>query len=430
MRERAIREGSVGLLIVLSIGLFAGLVLWLKGLTLGRQSYRVNFIFDNTLGMQEGTMVRFRGVRVGRVLAINPGANQVTVVVEITQPDLKIPSDSSIQVNQAGLIGDTTLEITPVRSLTNQELALSPFKPKCQSQVIICDGDQLNGEVGANFRSLIRSTQGLVNTLRDPEIINSLKATLGNASQLTANGKLLTKELTVLSQRLQGNLHPLFTSANRAVNNIGNAAAQFELTGSAVNQLIALNRSNLIGTLDHLNQSSADLRTIMATLSPAVQNSQFLHNLDTLSANASAAMADIRAITSAANTPENLVTLQQTLDSARNVFQSAHKVLADVDELTGDPQLRERVRRLINGLSSLVSVSQQLEAESQVAQTLTLPNAAPIARITLTPTEPNPGDSPNPKTRSPVSTQPAPGQASPGLIIYKGQPYRVSAYPH
>ena len=373
MRERAIREGSVGLLILLGIGLFAGLVLWLKGLTLGRQSYRVNFLFDNTLGMQEGTMVRFRGVRVGRVLAIQPGANQVTVVVEITQPDLRIPSDSTIQVNQAALIGDTTLEITPVRSLNDQELALSPFKPKCQSQVIICDGDQLKGEVGANFKTLVRSTQSLVKTLADPQIINPLKVTLGNASQLTANAKLLTKELTVLSQRLQGNLDPLFASANRAADKIGDAATQFEITGTAVNQLIASNRSNLIGTLDHLNQSSADLRTIMATLSPAVQNSQFLHNLDTLSANASAAMADIRALTSRANTPENLVTLQQTLDSARNVFQSAHKVLSDVDELTGDPQLRDRVRRLINGLSSLVSMSQQLEAESQLAQTLTLP---------------------------------------------------------
>ncbi|MBU6230132.1 MAG: MCE family protein [Cyanobacteria bacterium REEB459] len=419
MRERAIREGSVGLLILLGIGLFAGLVLWLKGLTLGRQSYRVNFLFDNTLGMQEGTMVRFRGVRVGRVLAIQPGANQVTVVVEITQPDLKIPSDSAIQVNQAALIGETTLEITPVRSLSDQELALSPFKPNCQSQRIICDGDQLKGEVGANFKTLVRSTQTLVKTLASPEIITPLKATLGNTSQLTANAKLLTQELTVISRRLEGNLDPLFTSASRAVNKVGDAATQFELTGSAVNQLISLNRGNLIDILDHLNQSSADLRTIMATLSPAIQNSQLLRNLDTLSANASAAMADIRALTSRANTPENLVTLQQTLDSARNVFQSAHKVLSDVDELTGDPQLREKVRRLINGLSSLVSMGQQLEVQSQLAQTLTLPHAAPIARITLTPaTAPAQG-------RSPVS---APATASSVLMTYNGQPYHIRVH--
>jgi phospholipid/cholesterol/gamma-HCH transport system substrate-binding protein len=152
MRERAIREVSVGLLILLAIGLFAGLVLWLKGLTPGRQSYHVKFVFENTLGMQ-GTAVTFRGVRVGRVLSIKPESNQVTVTVEIIQPDLKIPSNSRIEVNQSGLIGDTTLDITPVRSLSASELALTPFRPDCQSQMIICDGDQLSGQVGASFGS-------------------------------------------------------------------------------------------------------------------------------------------------------------------------------------------------------------------------------------------------------------------------------------
>ena len=417
MRERAIREGSVGLLILLAIGLFAGLVLWLKGLTPGRQSYRVKFVFENTLGMQEGTAVTFRGVRVGRVLSIRPESNQVTVTVEIIQPDLKIPSDSRIEVNQSGLIGDTTLDITPVRSLSAPELALTPFRPDCQSQVIICDGDQLSGQVGASFGSLIQSTQGLASAFADPSIMGGIKTTLSNATQLTENGKLLTQGLTSLSQQVQADIGPLLASANRTSEKIGNAATAFELTGTAVNSLIAANRSNLISSLEHVNRSTANLEVIMATLAPAIQNSQFLDNLDALSADATVAMADIRAITSTVNTPANLVTLQQTLDSARTVFQGAHKVLADVDELTGDPQLRRHIRDLINGLSTLVSATQQLEQEGQLAQTLTLPQGAVIDRITLTPEV------------LPRSPGPDLSGSQPLLITHNGQPYSLTVHP-
>ncbi|HIK45274.1 MAG TPA: MCE family protein [Leptolyngbyaceae cyanobacterium M65_K2018_010] len=414
MRERAIREGSVGLLILTAVALFGGLVLWLRGFDPRRQSYRVTFVFDNTLGMQEGTAVRFRGVRVGRVLGISPDSNQVKVAAEITQPDLRIPSDSRIQVNQSGLIGDTTIDITPVRSLSGTEMALTPFQPHCNSQVIICDGDQLKGQIGASYESLIRSAEGLANAFADPELIGDLKQTLGNAATFTEQGILLTEELTTLSRQLQTEIGPLLTSANRATDNVGNAAAQFEITGQAINGLIGDNRTTLITTLDHINRSAAHLETILATLEPAIQSGPFLANLEALSADAAAAMADIRTMTSTLNTPENLVMLQQTLDSARSVFQSAYKVLADVDELTGDPVLRNNIRNLINSLNQLVSLTHHLEQSTQLAEALSTPNGTAVERIRFQPLPAAMTDRQGPSLSS-----------GSRWITYNGQHYRV-----
>jgi len=61
--------------------------------------------------------------------------------------------------------------------------------------------------------------------------------------------------------------------------------------------------------------------------------------------------------------------LQQTLDSARVTFQNAQKITSDLDELTGDPAFRENIRQLINGLSGLVSSTQQLQQQVEVAET-------------------------------------------------------------
>jgi phospholipid/cholesterol/gamma-HCH transport system substrate-binding protein len=421
MRARAIREGSVGLLILLAVGLFGGLVLWLRGLNPRGQTYRATLIFENTLGIQEGANVRYRGVRVGRVLRIVPTTNQVDVAVEIGSSDLRIPRDAAIFVNQSGLIGDTTIDITPLRPLTPAEGLVSPTGADCPGQAIICNGDRLQGQVGVSYESLIRSAEGLADAFADPEIIADLKTSLNNAVVLTESANLLSSELMILSQQVRTDLGPLMASANRATDNIGSAAAEFEVTGAAVNQLVVANRSTIATTLDSINRSSTNIETITATLSPAIQNSEFLVNLDRLSADALLAAADIRSITGTFNRPENLVTLQQTLDSARTVFQSAHKVLADVDELTGDPALRRNIRDLINGLSNLVSLSEQLDQASQVALALAPPAGNQVERVTFTPL-----------VGAPPS---APGNADPGplVVTHQGQTYQLhvhSTQPH
>lgn len=436
MRARAIREGSVGLLILIGVGLFGGLVLWLRGFSPRSRTYRATFVFENTLGMQEGTAVRYRGVPIGRVANIMPNSNEVAVGVDITQPDLRIPSNARIEANQSGLIGETTIDITPNRDLPPQDLDMSPVGPDCDSDLIICDGDRLPGMVGASYESLIRSAEKLANAFADPDIINDLKITLRNATQLTEQATLLTDELIVLSQQVQGDIDPLLTSATRATDNVAAAAAAFELTGAEINSLIAANRTSLVDTLTRLNRSSIFLEEIMGSITPTVRNGELLNNLETLTANAAATAANLEAITAAVNTPENLVMLEQTLESARSVFLSAQKVLADVDELTGDPVFRNNIRNLVNGLNNLVSLTDQLEQDARFAQALTGNQGKPIERIRLTqvaaPTRRGPEflapDGTVPEVTdpaAPLSRQPAPDKTAPLVITQDGRYYRL-----
>lgn len=410
MRARAIREGSVGLLILISVGLFGGLVLWLRGLNPGSRTYTVVFVFENTLGMQSGTAVRYRGVPVGRVLAIDPDANEVKVLTEITAADLRIPKSLEVRANQSGLIGDTTIDLTPLALLATEAENLTPFGEDCNAELIVCDGDVIRGDVGASYESLLRSAEKLANTFGDPEIAANLNTTLANASTLTAKASGLTDEITTLTLSAQAEVKPLADSARRAADNIGDAAAEFELTGSDVNQLLATNRANIDQTLVNVNVSSQRLASLMAELEPAVRDSEFLRNLDILSANAVQASADLRQITGAINSTDNLVMLQQTLGSARTVFQSAQKILGDVDELTGDPAFRLNLRNLINGLSQLVSSTEALEQQMELVERLAPAAGHPTATLTLTPL---PGFD---------GSQAAPG---PVLMARNGQYYRL-----
>ena len=148
------------------------------------------------------------------------------------------------------------------------------------------------------------------------------------------------------------------------------AAEQFSVTAADINGLIGENRGVLVDTLGNLQASSLQLRATADAIGPTFQSGELVRNLEVLVGNASAASADLQAVTASLNTPANLVLIQQTLESARDALSSAQKVMADVDEITGDPAVRNQLRELINGLGALVSSTQTLERESEVARVL------------------------------------------------------------
>jgi len=168
------------------------------------------------------------------------------------------------------------------------------------------------------------------------------------------------------------------------------------LTADQVNGLLSTNRSNLVSTLDNINVITTQLRTTVTNLDPIVsqvQQGQLLRNLEILSANSAQASANLRDVSTALNSPSNLTVLQQTLDSARATFQNVQKITSDLDELTGDPAFRLNLRNLVNNLSGLVSSSQQLQQQAQLAQILTPIAQASADSSNSTPT--NLSNSPN-----------------------------------
>lgn len=414
MRSRTIREGSVGLLILLALGIFGSLLLWLRGLSLGNRSYRAVVEFPNVVGMVEGSPVRYRGVIVGKVRKIRPGPQFAEVEIQISPATVRIPRDSAIQTNQAGLIGETAIDIVPRQEFV-EAVATNPLAADCPGSGIICDGDRLPGEVGVTFDALISSTIRLSNQFSDPELIENLKALTFNSSLAAAGVTTLTGEVTELAKSVQSELRTLAGSANRTTTSVGGAATQLGLTAAQVNSLLETNRYAISSTLSNLEQASNQVRLLTTRLTPLVDDSAFVQNLNALSDNAARASLTLRSLTDAIGTPENALALQQTLDSARATFQNAEKITADLDELTGDPTFRNTVRDLLRSLDNLLSSAQQLEQQVELEQLLTpaaialrdKPTAplSPEAQATRQPPESTP-------VAAPIATPPASSAAA------------------
>jgi phospholipid/cholesterol/gamma-HCH transport system substrate-binding protein len=234
---------------------------------------------------------------------------------------------------------------------------------------------------------LIRSSMNFANAYSSPAFVADVQAVTKNSAQAAAEVAALSREFKSVAVAVKQQVSTLSTSSR----NVDRTVTKLGLTADQVNSLLVTNRSNLVGTLGNINVITSQLRTTVGTLNPIVdrvQQGQLLQNLEALSANAAQASANLRDVSTALNSPSNLTVLQQTLDSARVTFQNVQKITSDLDELTGDPAFRTNVRKLVNGLSGLVSSSQQLQQQAQLAQILT-----PIAQATADNATPLPNGS-------------------------------------
>ncbi|MDZ7995224.1 MAG: MlaD family protein [Nostoc sp. EfeVER01] len=389
---RTFREGSVGLLLLLGLGVFGLLFLWLNRFTAAGRSYKIIVEFANAGGMQKGAAVRYRGVKVGTISHVRPGANAIDVEIEIAQTDLIIPRNVVVEANQSGLISESIIDITPRTTLPAGVVA-KPLDKSCDTSLIVCNGSRLKGQVGISVDALIRSSTELAGAYNDPKFYRNVNRVLETTTGAASSFSELSQDLQGLTKSLQLQLNTfsatansvqratnqLNTSANQTVNKFGATATQANRLLNNLDNLLTTNRSTLVGALNNITETSNQLRVTVSSLSPSVNRltqGELLNNLETLSANAAQASANLRDASKTLNDPKNAVLLQQTLDSARVTFENTQKITSDLDELTGDPNFRKNLRQLVNGLSGLVSSTQQMQQQVQVATTLDSVKAA------------------------------------------------------
>jgi phospholipid/cholesterol/gamma-HCH transport system substrate-binding protein len=433
MGSRLLREGSVGLLLISGLLVLGAGVAWIKGFSLGNRSYTVWVNFPAVVGVQTGSTVNYRGVKVGRVLEMVPDSGGVRLKIAINPADLKIAANSTFTIDQVSLLGESVLNINPSQE-NPITTASRPLDRDCDRAQILCEGSQLKGQDGVNTDSMIRSMMQLTNAYANPQFMGQITALTTNSTKAAADISTLSKEFSGLARSLRNDLSGQEGTAqniSRAVQQIGGAAESFRGTAQEfsavanqaqgtttqatqalvqINDLLAANRTTLVSTLDNLNATSGGLRDSVSKLTPTIDrlsNGQVIRNLEILSTNAAVASGNLKDVSQALNSPANLTLLQQTLESARSTFQNVQKITADLDDLTGDPKTRANLKNMINGLGKLVATTEQLQKQAEYAQILPALQAHTEQQVALSAQQQSQPQS-QPQSPTPKITIPAP----------------------
>lgn len=112
---------KVGILTLVALTVLIFTILWVKGRAFS-SAERIEVHFRDVNGMRAGSGVQMMGLRVGQVEEIIPvidgEKSYVKLKFVITEPNIKIPTASTISIQQSGLIGEQFLEITPPKTRT------------------------------------------------------------------------------------------------------------------------------------------------------------------------------------------------------------------------------------------------------------------------------------------------------------------------
>lgn len=107
---------KVGILTIAAIIILVFTVLWVKGRSISTGE-RIAVHFKDINGLRAGSNVQMMGVRIGQVESltpvIKPDESYVELKFVLTEPNVIIPTASTISIQQSGIIGEQFLEVTP-----------------------------------------------------------------------------------------------------------------------------------------------------------------------------------------------------------------------------------------------------------------------------------------------------------------------------
>jgi phospholipid/cholesterol/gamma-HCH transport system substrate-binding protein len=256
-------EWKVGLFLLLSLGLAAGLIMkFSKSSSVFTQTYEVLMVTSNVGGIRPGASVLMAGVQVGSVRAIdlNESGKIVTMHVQVLAR-FHIHQDARFTIEQAGFLGDQYISITPG---ANQARELKA-------------GDTVQCEEPFNMQEVARSAAGLLRRVDQTAAkLNEAVArvdqtilaerTLTNLSVAVANFRIVSERalstLHGVDDLVQTNAPPLTV----AISNLVHFSEQLDQVTEELQLTIATNRVDITTAVQNVQKGTVHLNGILADL--------------------------------------------------------------------------------------------------------------------------------------------------------------------
>ena len=168
------------------------------------KSYSIFIEFDNAHGIRPGTVLRLRGLSIGRIISIKLHVNTVVVLAKINSSLNPIPRNVLIETNQTGLLNEAVIDIFPLENIEilNKQF-IDPLSSKCLNSKIICNLSHLKGNRGLNYDDLVRATTRISQRFDDPRFFNLFYIFLHNGIELSDNIVYLSLQLLDLLYKIQ-----------------------------------------------------------------------------------------------------------------------------------------------------------------------------------------------------------------------------------
>lgn len=263
--RRSIREALVGFSVLAAVTSAVGLGMWIRGMSLSRDTWTIRASFAEASGLAERSPVVYRGVLVGTVRRVQVTPAAVIADLEINQSSLRLARPTYAQIGEASLLG---AEAQVALISTGKPLPGQPPSPRssaCNRSVMLCNGDTIPGTQGPSLTSVTSLMHKLLVESEQQQLVRrfaslstSVDQTAREATTFLEEGRGLVRNIDQSVAKLQPSLGNLNVSSahlrhmlaaldnpktiaelQRTVTNAQRLTARWDEVGGDVNKLTA-----------------------------------------------------------------------------------------------------------------------------------------------------------------------------------------------
>jgi phospholipid/cholesterol/gamma-HCH transport system substrate-binding protein len=265
-------QAFVGVFVVIAASLLIATIFAIGG-AFGRAGQTYLIYFKNAGGLEPGSIVRYAGIRVGRVtrVTIDP-KNSSQIIMEIgVDAGVPVKTDSQAKIASLSALGENFLEITPGKA--ESPMAKSGAVLPSKEFFGINDVADMLNELGPKAQDLVdnlddRVIQLKVTIDRVNDLINDQNRANVSSSLGNLNGMLAENRPHIKSAL--GHVDDVSAKLGPTVDQFKQTAKQADDTLKKMDDILGENRKDLHASIQQLRKALDDATTLVDTLNRTI----------------------------------------------------------------------------------------------------------------------------------------------------------------
>ncbi len=216
--RRSLRDSIVGFSLLGGILIFTFFSFWLRGVKLSSKNWYLFAEFSNASGLSKKSPVTYRGILVGSIEDILFTNESIKAKIILNNPEIILPKPAFARVVTNSFLGGDVQVALETSEKTIPKNTFKATSEKCNSKLIICQGDTITGK---QLSSLSNITNRINQLLKESNQENLIENVVNSIDQFDKTQENLD-ELIYLSKQEIIRVKPLIKEITIAAGHLNN----------------------------------------------------------------------------------------------------------------------------------------------------------------------------------------------------------------
>ena len=212
--RRSLRDSIVGFSLLGGILIFTFFSFWLRGVRLSSKNWYLFAEFNNASGLSKKSPVTYRGILVGSIEDILFTNESIKAKIVLNNPEIILPRPAFARVvTNSFLGGDVQIALETSEKTIPKNIA-NPISEKCNTKLIICQGDIITGKQLSSLSNITNKISQLLKESNQENLIATIVNSMDKFDKTQGN----LDELIYLSKQEILRIEPLIKEITTVVN--------------------------------------------------------------------------------------------------------------------------------------------------------------------------------------------------------------------